>query len=827
MRRSIFTKRASFLAIGLATLSGTLMTGAAQAQDAEPVAEEEAVGEEIVVTGVVKATNRLDTSISVSAVSLEDINNSAPKGLSEVFRLIPGVRSESSAGGGNSNIGVRGIPISTGGAKFVQLQEDGLPIMLFGDFDFAPADGFYKGDVTLSRVEAVRGGSASTLTVSGPGAIINLISKSELEGGSLSLLKGIGYNDNRVDVEFGANLGEGLNLYAGGHYQLGGDYRETGYDAVRGGQFRVSLKKDIGENGFIRVWGKLLDKRDATYMPQAMTVDSNLRVTGTLPGLPGGRSIYGGNNRFYRVVNSNRDVLNRDLADGFYTRSTSIGANIELDLGSGITLSNNARYADIEGDFQAHFTHQINEADRLRTGSFGGAAFTFFNGSAAGQPVTTASLLARNGNPFVTEIANFDVELEDMSNFANDLRLSKSFEMANGSIDLTAGFFFMNQKFVQDWHWDRFLVETAPNAALIDVAGFTENGVLGYNQGFGWNGNNRHYDLDYTVESPYLALSTKFGDLTLDASVRYDRMKQEGEITGAAGQPFDVDGDGVIDPPERDVSINQGSANVQRNDFSADNVAYSFGANYRIQNDLSAFVRYSRGASFNGERQAFSAAVNGVTGALLLEDQFVDVVKQLELGVKYSTPKFGVYATFFDTKTEESNTSVTAGGPPASIDVKYKSRGVETEFFANLGMFRFDGSVTYTDAKVAAFNIPAQIGNRPRRQAKWVYAFNPSVVFDPVEIGASIVGTSSSFGGFNNITIQPAYVTVGAFVNFDVNDKIRLSLNANNLFNEKGVTEVEDDQGRVFDTNGDGTPDVASARGIGQRVFSAKLSFQF
>jgi outer membrane receptor protein involved in Fe transport len=827
MRRSVFTKGASVLAIGIAALSGASVTGSAWAQDVEPAAEEEVADEGIVVTGVVKATNRLDTSISVSAVSLEDISNSAPKGLSEVFRLIPGVRSESSAGGGNSNIGVRGIPISTGGAKFVQLQEDGLPVMLFGDFDFAPADGFYKGDVTLNRVEVVRGGSASTLTVNGPGAIINLISKSELDGGSVSFLKGLGYRDNRIDAEFGASLGEGLNFYAGGHYQLGGDYRETGFNAVKGGQFRVSLKKDVGENGFIRLWGKFIDKRDATYLPQAMTVDSNLRVTGTLPGLPGGRSIYGNNNRFYRVVNSNRDVLNRDLADGFYTRSTSIGANIELDLGSGITLSNNARYADVAGDFLGHFTHQINEADRLRTGSFGGAAFTFFNGSAAGQAVTTASLQARNGNPFVTEIANFDVELEDMSNFANDLRLSKTFEMENGSIDVTGGFFFMNQKFVQDWHWNRFLVETAPNAALIDVAGFTENGVLGYNQGFGWNGNNRHYDLDYTVESPYLALSAKFGDLTLDGSIRYDKMSQEGEITGAAGRPFDVDSDGVIDPPERDVSINQGSANVQRNDFSVDNFAYSMGVNYRIQNDLSVFARYSRGASFNGERQAFSGAVNGITGALLLEDQFVDTVKQLELGVKYSTSRFGVYATFFDTKTEESNTSVTAGGPPASIDVKYKSRGLETEFFAKLGMFRLDGSVTYTDAKVVAFNDPAIVGNRPRRQAKWVYAFNPTVVFDPVEVGASIVGTSSSFGGFNNVTIQPAYVTVGAFVNFDVTDNLRVSVNANNLFNEKGVTEVEDDQGRVFDTNADGIPDVASARGIGQRVFSAKLQFRF
>ena len=89
-----------------------------------------------------------------------------------VFRQLPGIRSESSSGGGNSNINVRGIPISTGGAKFLSMQEDGLPIVLFGDLLFAPADGFYKADTTLARVESVRGGTASTLTTNGPGGII-------------------------------------------------------------------------------------------------------------------------------------------------------------------------------------------------------------------------------------------------------------------------------------------------------------------------------------------------------------------------------------------------------------------------------------------------------------------------------------------------------------------------------------------------------------------------------------------------------------------------------------------------------------------------------
>ncbi|MEP1606729.1 MAG: hypothetical protein ABJJ48_10490, partial [Marinomonas sp.] len=81
--------------------------------------------------------------------------------------------------------------------------------------------------------------------------------------------------------------------------------------------------------------------------------------------------------------------------------------------------------------------------------------------------------------------------------------------------------------------------------------------------------------------------------------------------------------------------------------------------------------------------------------------------------------------------------------------------------------------------------------------------------------------------GFNNVSVQPGYATVGAFVNFDVTDNIRFSLNANNLFNTTGVTEVEDDQGRIFDTDGDGTPDIAVGRSIGQRTLSAKMAVRF
>ena len=117
----------------------------------------------IVVTGVARGTNRLDTSISVTSIGEEAILQSAPRSAAEILRNVPGIRAESSGGEGNANINVRGLPVSTGGAKFLQLQEDGLPILEFGDIIFGNADIFLRLDSNLARVESVRGGSASHL----------------------------------------------------------------------------------------------------------------------------------------------------------------------------------------------------------------------------------------------------------------------------------------------------------------------------------------------------------------------------------------------------------------------------------------------------------------------------------------------------------------------------------------------------------------------------------------------------------------------------------------------------------------------------------------
>ncbi len=821
MRKSMFKSCASVLAIGLFSLST-----AARAQDAAAVDDEAA--EEIIVTGVISSAgkNKIDTSISVSSLSADAIADNNPTNLAEVFRQLPGIRSESSSGGGNSNINVRGIPISTGGAKFLSMQEDGLPILLFGDHLFAPADGFYKSDATLARVESVRGGTASTLTTNGPGGIINLIGKTGKEGGgSISAGIGIDHKDYRVDAEFGSRLAEDLYFHVGGHFQQGGDYRNSGYDPVSGGQIRLSLTKEF-DAGYVRVTGKIINKKEQAYFPQLVSRTGNATsgVVGTALGSfsAANDSLYSNLTRNGLAVNGRNQLEPYDVADGLNHKVKSIGLETNFDLGGDINLSTKTRYQDISGQFLGFFTYGALNAASL-------AGSTYFNGPRAGQAVTAANL----PNGIASDVAVFDVNLDDMSNFANDMRLSKTFDVGgDGKLDLAVGHFFMNQNFKQDWHWSRLVTTTENNAALIATPG-SINGLAGVNQAFGWDGSNRNYDLEAKVSSPFAAAAFKTGGLSVDASVRYDSMRQNGIRTSARGAPFDLNADGVITGSEATVSQNTGVVDA-RAGLKADNFAWSVGANYLVGDNFSVFGRASSGASFNFDR-ALDFGVRNASGGLIPggEGAYVDKVKQYEIGFKAQDIALGggdldFYGTAFLSKTEESNITIT---PPTGQIRKYDAKGLELEAYYKSGVFNLYATTTFTDASIkdardaAGVVNAALIGKRPQRQAKLIWAVTPSIDIGRFRASASWIGTSGSFANDANTLSQKGYSVVHLSGAVNLTDSLELSLNVNNVFDKAGITESANDGRESLLASAPNT--VTIGRSIQGRTTSAKVRFKF
>ena len=108
--------------------------------------------DEIVVTGTANPKSKLESSIAISSISPGQIQTSGARSTADLYKTLPGVFVNASGGEGNANIEVRGNP-NNGGGKFVQVQEDGLPVLPFSDLMFGNVDMFTRVDGTIERVE--------------------------------------------------------------------------------------------------------------------------------------------------------------------------------------------------------------------------------------------------------------------------------------------------------------------------------------------------------------------------------------------------------------------------------------------------------------------------------------------------------------------------------------------------------------------------------------------------------------------------------------------------------------------------------------------------
>lgn len=799
-------------------MTAMLMSGAsAMAQEA---ASDGVDSDEIVVTAVSKGQNKLDTSISVSSLGQEAIANAAPRSVAELFRNLPGIRSESSGGEGNANISVRGLPVASGGSKFLQLQEDGLPVLEFGDIAFGNADIFLRSDFNVQRVESVRGGSSSTFASNAPGGVINLISKTgEQEGGAIQATLGLDYGEYRLDADYGGKLSDTIRYHVGGFYRQGEGPRKAGYDGNRGYQIKANVTKEFS-NGFLRLNFKRLDDHAIAYLP------SPVRVTGTnsnpkysaLPGLsPNQDTLHSVN--FTRVLglDANNNPKVTDVRDGQRPLVTAFGVDTQFEISEGLTLSEKFKYSDVSGRFVSPFPSGIDTAQNIAN-SLGGAGSTlrYANGPRAGQAYAGTNLLI--------PVVLFNTEVNNLNNITNDIRLTKEVDTGGGKLNATVGFYKSRQTIGTTWTWNSYLLEpTGNNAALIDVrnaAGVlqTEGGLVAYGASFFGNCCRRAYDVDYNINAPFASLNFATDKVTVDGSIRYDRVGARGFVT--ADGPVvtrDVNGNGVISVPETKVTILQ-TSNPQPVNYNTHYFSYSGGVNYKVTDDLALFGRYSRGGRANADRILLNNNnISPTSGALLNNDVAIDYVKQAELGVKYRSGGLQIYGTLFRATTEEENFEATT---QRVFSRAYRATGLELEGLYKVGDFSVTASATYTDAKITRDNIsPANKGARPRRQAKFIYQITPQYNADKFTVGANVVGTGSSFAQDSNQLKLPAFTQVNAFLTVRPTDKLQVSVNANNLFNTRGFTESEEGS---IPANG-----IIRARSINGRTVSASIKLNF
>ncbi|WP_417818930.1 TonB-dependent receptor domain-containing protein [Tritonibacter scottomollicae] len=796
------------------------------AQDQDAASDEFAADDNvIIVTAVARGQNRLESSVSVSTVGAEQIADLAPPSSADLIRQIPGIRSEASGGEGNANIAVRGLPVSTGGARYIQLQEDGLPVLEFGDIIFGNADNFLRADRNVARVEAVRGGSASTFASNAPGGVINFISKTgQREGGAIQGTVGIDFETYRVDFDYGAPLADDLYFHVGGFYRTGEGPRDIGYNGYDGGQIKANITKEF-DGGYVRFHAKFLDDSTPTILPQPVFVggtDSDPDYN-AIPGFdPRTDSLYSPLITTALTLDGGNNPTTFNINDGLSVESQAFGVEAEIDVGSGWTLTNRFRYANNSGSFVSPFPASAGDAQDIADGIGGaGSSIVFATGPNTGSTANASSI---GGNGLLTNVVLFNTRLNSLDNITNDFRISKDFEFGGGSATFTSGFYLSRQDVDTDWLWTSFVqtVEGDGNAVLVDIvdAGgntVTDNGVVGFGANFFGNCCRRNYDVQYSTYAPFASLALELDRLTLDASIRYDYGDANGTITGDGPvTDFDFDNDGMISRPESLTSVLPlGDASPVDYDFGY--FSWSLGANYLLTDDLGIFARYSQGGRHTADRSLFSPAVSRIDGGLPGgDDGVIANVNQLEMGLKYQGSGLSIYATGFYAETSETNVEI---APLVLSDTDYEAYGVELEGSYSTGPFTLSAGATWTDAEIKDSLNAAVIGNTPRRQADLVYQATAQYDDGFFKAGANLIGTTDSFTQDSNQLKLPAYAQVNAYLAVRPVDRIEVALNATNLFNSEGYTEAEEGS---IPANG-----IVRARSIAGRTIAASVRFEF
>jgi len=822
------------LVASTALLSTPAMAGVAKAEQPAAPAAAKPAGQAF-TTGVAKGRDLLDTAISASTLDETAITKIGSRSVIELIGTMPGIRAESPGVDGYASMTIRGLPLSGDGSKYLQLQEDGLPVQEFGDVHFASASRFLRSDLSLSQIQTIRGGSASTFASNSPGGIINLISKTGDEnGGTVQLSSGIGYDLNRVDFNYGRKLSGGWKFNIGGFYHQGEGPRTTGYnDAFKGGQIKANITKTF-DGGYVRLYLKYLDDREPNYgtAPLAVSGTNDNPRYASLPGFDSRKDTTASrnliNNPFLNETNS-LEISN--LHRGNESKVKSIGLEGQYDL-AGWTISEKFRFSSVSGTYNEQnsiFTLPGAVMGLVLAGP--GAKLAYASGPNAGQAVPNAAGQLFSRSLWIT------AKLNNLDNLTNDLRATRVWNVGTGKMTTTGGWYFSRQNIGMFWNFNSPVTDVVGNGQsnLIDVftaggAKVSQNGLVAFGLGLGPADYHRIYDAKFRINAPYGSVNYQIGKLALGGSARYDMGHVGGQIFGAGlgngrvtSTAFDMNGNGSITGIENSVPY-LALSRPGVLDYSYHYLSYSVGANYRLAEPLSIFARYSRGARAAAEGSLFLTASNPTTGLMAPPQSAFGYVKQAEGGVKFRKDNVTLFVTGFWASTTDLNIQIGAdatGQPVVNlINRAYSAKGVELEGIFQHGPFGLTLSATYTKAKIDSDSSnPALNGTTPRHSASLFFSAMPQYQTERFSLGANVSGTTSSLAQDGTPLKQPGYVIVSPFFQIRPLPKVQLGITAYNVFDKLALIQV-----------GAGTlpaGGIVQAQNLNGRTVTASLRYSF
>ena len=808
--------------------------------------EEETFGvDEVMVTGVFDKRTRMESSVAISAINNKQIERLAVTSAADLLKNIPGVFVNSSLGEIRNTVYSRGVSVGSndgdGGYYYVSMQEDGLPVTNATFGNFGP-DYYLRPDVTLGRLEAVRGGTASILGNNAPGGIFNYVSKTggEKNEGEVRAKYGLEGNGKnpfyRVDVNNGGSLNKdkSLRFNIGGFLRKSDGARNPGYPMNEGGQVKANLVKTY-KSGSLKLYTKYLNDKNAWYefLPTIGFSDPKLPE-----GVSQTNSVLIPPVQADFTINQSGEKVHYDSRDKIHSIDKSIGLNWEQHFGEGWTIDNKMRYSDKSSRWNTTAVAYPFATDGLvfyaiagTLGQFGTYSFNdLASGTQIGSVTQAPNIIDGHfaGFNFIVNKSNFPgVAIQKnsllfnplmfaenkMKEFIDQFMITKKLE----NMSFTAGMFYASSRLDRLTSMGSgisFTQLTSPRPAMtsISIAGFdgktyqvtNPDGVIG---GMGVSA-----AVD-VIDAQQKQMALFFGHnwainpkLNFDWGVRYETVNING--TNQIAETVNSTTGGLDGNP---LTLYDNTSGRIRDTYSysdqkVSTLSFSGGLNYKIDKNQAVYTRFSQGSK--APDMTMFVNVNTQYGADNL-DPIAQKVQQLEVGYKLKAGKGNLFVTPFisllSNVPQQVNGQETAElSSMYSLPVlynKYTTKGVEIEgIYDFTKAFSVRAVATFQTAKATEFktwmlgaNGKADdttqdfSGNETDNSAKTIIRISPS--YNTGKFYSSIDWSYMGKRAANvpNAFYLPAFSQTNLNLGYNLTSKWQLQANINNIFNQDGV----------------------------------------
>jgi iron complex outermembrane recepter protein len=770
----------------------------------------------IVVTGTSTPTANLKSSVAITTLAPEQIQQAQPRSTTEMLRYVPGfTRVESSGGEVNENITMRGIL----GVEYVMFMEDGLPVFPTMHTFFMNADNLFRADENIDRMEVVRGGSSSLFGSNTPGAIVNFINKTggdQLQGSMVA--SGATEGLARYDVNFNGPIGEDWRFNVGGFYRYDHGVRDPGFPGIRGGQFKGNITRLL-DNGYIRISAKVINDRNQFILDLPFENASDPRF---VPGF-GQYGSMNTNEAIGLTVPTPNGTVPLPLENGLRTDATWFTADVGFDLKNDWHLRNSAQVMNDHQEWNALVPSNAMSVSDFVTGPKGQAALglpagstiqlfytNHFDATGAPLPFDTPNGLVAPGQ---------DIHVaKPISAFQDQLSMNKSFGLAN----VSAGAYFANYTQTNNWFFTQVLTDVQDNPRFLDAivttpggtpTPVTQNGFL--NQMSGYANGTGQTSVFSGVLGGNLQLTDKLR-ADLGGRIEYDDYVQSAENTSS----FDLDNN----PNTTFNNETFGNGSFRHFQKGMTDWAASLGLNYSLKDNLSLFASAARGYKMPALDEFLNATAQ----------QQVDLfrsrnVKTIEGGVKGVTGPLGFTVNGFYTKLTNIVSQGLVVDPNTGASVwtiafspENNSYGVELELLANLIQgLELRGSGTFLRAELGS-GAGADIGSRINGVPASIGNLSAAYTFSRMRLDADWHWVGSRFVDVTVGTALPSY----NYFNFGAsyllaNQNISIDANLLNAFQSDGL---EEGNPRLLSTGG---TSIFLARPILPRRLLIQMRYNF